>query len=393
MQKKTILYLVTQSEMGGAQKYVLDLIRAMQTDYRVVVGLGEQGNKGWLAERLRDEKTEFHFLPSLKRSIKPYRDFMAVREISQLISQVKPDILHLNSSKASVLGAFAARKLHQRNKLKVIYTAHGWVFAEPLSSRKRKLYYHAEKYTAKLKDRIICISEFDRDIAIKQSVAKEKQIALIPNGLKKVDFLPRLEAREYIWQMIDPEGALSAEERKEQTLIGSIGNLYPAKGYGYLLNAAKMLVDYGLNIKLAIIGEGKERGELEDWISQLRLDNNVFLLGQLEQASRYLKAFDIYVCSSVKEGLSYTVIEAMQAGLPIVATRVGGNPDLIQNGEEGILIEPASAEELATGVIKILNNDQRGKMGKQACQKALEQYSLDRMIDQTKKLSEVLLSE
>lgn len=392
MKKKTILYLVTQSELGGAQKYVLDLARAMRNDYNVVVGLGEQGERGWLADRLSEEKIEYHYLSNLKRPINLYRDIMAFWDVAQLISQVKPDILHLNSSKASVIGSYATKLVSKKRKPKIVYTAHGWVFKEPLSAKKRKLYYRAEKFSADCKDKIICISEFDRRVAIKEEIVPEDKIKFIPNGIAPVDFLPREEARRLIWQEIDPNEEISPEAREEKPLLGTIGNLYKNKGFNHLINAAKMLVDYGLDIKLVIVGEGGERNELEDWISQLRLEKNVFLLGSIESASRRLKALDIYVCSSVKEGLSYTIIEAMQAGLPIVATNIGGNPDLITHNQEGLLIEPGSAENLATGIIKILNNDQKKKLGAKAREKALKNYSLERMANDTKQVYQDLFA-
>jgi len=391
MNKPTILYLVTQSELGGAQKYVLDLTRGMREKYNVVVGIGEQGERGWLAEQLAEEKIEYHYLANLKRDITPYRDLMALWDVARLIRQVKPDILHLNSSKVSVVGSFATKLLNRSLRPKVVYTAHGWAFNEPLSQKKRKLYYQAEKMSAQYKDRVICISRFDQRTATEEKVIPENKLTLIPNGLAPVEFLPREEARQRVWQQIDPDGELSPENRQEKTIIGTIGNLYKNKGFTYLINAAKMLVDYGLDIKLVIIGEGEERQDLEDWIAQLRLQNNVFLLGSIQSASQWLSALDIYVCSSVKEGLSYTIIEAMQAGLPIVATDIGGNPDLIADGKEGILAKPGDAEALATGIIKILNHSQKQALGQNARQKAINQFSLEKMTADTQKLYTELL--
>lgn len=407
---KTILYLVTQSETGGVQQYIFDLANALKQEFNIIVAFGEQGEQGELAARLKEAGVEFFALKHLKRSISPFNDLLALLEIIKLIKKTKPDIIHLNSSKISILGSLAALCV-TRYALRVVYTVHGWVFNEPLPLWKKKFYFFAEKLTAKYKDRLICVSEFDRQIALNKKIypapgrlggiALEKNLITIHNGIAPINFLSRDEARQKLSSQISkfPAQGWSASGGPSQgwsasggqfpisnIIIGSIANLYKTKGLEYLVQAAKILIsNFHSPITFVIIGEGEERKNLEDLIAQLNLKNNFLLAGKIDKAAELLPAFDLYVCSSVKEGLSYTIIEAMQAGLPIVATTVGGNQELIADNKTGLLIEPKNPQALAEKMYQLLNSPGLSReLGENAKQKALREFSMENMIKNTK---------
>jgi len=371
--KKKILYLITQSELGGAQTYVIDLVQSFKDEFDISVGFGEQGDGGDLAKRLKENEIKYYSISHLKRNISPWQDLLAIFSIIKLVRRIKPDIIHLNSSKISILGSLAGII----SKSKIIYTVHGWVFNEPLSKLKKNFYLHAEKFTAKFKNKIICVSEFDHKEALKNKIAPKEKLITIHNGIKPINLLSKEEARKKL-------GINDSE-----IIIGSIAYLYKTKGFEYLIQAIKILIDKGLNIKTIIIGEGQEREELENWIDQLYLKNKIILAGKIDNAAELLKAFDIYVSSSVKEGLSYTIIEAMTAGLPIIATRVGGSPEMINDNEEGLLVDPANPEKLAQAITKIINNKElKNKLSEMAEKKARANFTLAKMIDKTKKTYE-----
>lgn len=376
--KKTILYLITQSELGGAQTYVFDLAKNLKKEFNIIIGFGEQGKKGELAQWLKKENLTFYTIPNLKRSISPLRDIKALFEIRKLIKKTKPDIIHLNSSKISILGSLAPILLKStidNRKSKIVYTAHGWVFNEPISSFKKIFYKYAEKITALFKDKIICVSEFDRQIAIQEKICSEKKLITVHNGIQKVNFLNREPAET---ELNIPHSDLT---------IGSIGNFYKTKGFEYLVEAIKILTEEGLNFQTVIIGSnGSEKENIKALIKQCNLQNK-FLIVSSETAAKYLLAFDIYACSSVKEGLSYTMIEAMQAGLPIVATKVGGNSELIDDGQNGLLVEAKNPQALADNIKKlILAPELAEKYGQNAKEKALNEFTLEKMVSETKKV-------
>jgi glycosyltransferase involved in cell wall biosynthesis len=367
--------LITQSELGGAQTYCLDLANDLRKKFNVSIAAG---GKGALALKSELSGIKYYEIPHLKRSISPIKDFLALAEIIKLIKKIKPDIIHLNSSKISILGSLAIfiyKLLIINYQLSIIYTAHGWVFNEPSPIWKKLFYKYAEKFTSKFKDKIICVSEFDYQTALAQKICPKEKLVMIHNGIGEINFLSRQESRE----------KLNLPNNK--FIIGSIGNLYKTKGFEYLIEATKKLIDEEIKISTVIIGEGRERKNLTELIKKYKLENNIILAGWVPEAAELLSAFDIYICSSVKEGLSYTIIETMLNGLPIIATRVGGNPELIEDGRNGLLVNSQNSEDLAEKIKKLKNNiELQQELSTQARIKAREEFNLEKMLEETKKI-------
>ena len=380
--KKKILYLVTQSEQGGAAKYIFDLIKNLDSDFEIGVAFGEQGKQGELNEWLKNTRVTTYTIPSLKRAVSPLNDFSALGELYDLMARFKPDIIHLNSSKISILGTLAGKKYKKKinKKAKIIYTVHGWVMREPLPAWKRKMYDLLERYTAKAKDKLILISRSEMDWTVKNKIAPPKKCQLIHHGIDPIDFVPRNEARDYYRK------ELECTIDKDDIVIYTIGNLYPTKGYKYLVKAAKYLKNQGIKLRYVIIGEGQERDKLIHLINDLNLHHRFFLPGRIN-GSPYLKGADIYICSSVKEGLSYTIMEAMHAGLPIIVTDVGGNTDLVQNENSGLVVPAQNPEAIALAISKLLLDPAlKRRLAQTAKRKAKTLFTIDRMVKETKEL-------
>ena len=324
-----ILYVVTQSDFGGAQKYVAELAEYFQGE----IAYGEDGV--FLPKFCEEKNIKGHHLKYLRREINPIIDLLGFFELLFLFSRRKVDVVHLNSSKAGALGSIAGWLTGK----KVIYTAHGFVFNEPLPNWKKNFYIFIEKLTNIFKHKIIAVSENDRQSGIAQKICDENKIVTIHNGIKPINFLSREEAR-----------------RKfgigDEFVFGVIANDYPAKGLGVLIEAFKKLdLD---NTKLLIIGDTKRVPE-----------KNMIFPGPIASnppASAHLLAIDCFVLPSLKEGFAYALIEAMQAGLPIIATDVGGNKEAL--GDAGILVLAGDPSKLAE-VMNELHADPelRGKLG------------------------------
>jgi glycosyltransferase involved in cell wall biosynthesis len=330
--KIKILYILTQSEWGGAQKYVFDLVEHLPREtFEIVVASGKSESSE-LIHKLTAKHIATHRLSSVQRSINPFLDIGGIIELYHLIKKIKPDVVHLNSSKVSVIGSIAA---FMAKTPRVIYTAHGWVFNEPNSFLKNTLYYLAEFITAKLKDDIICVSEFDKKIAQVRKISPRKKLVTIHNGIdvNKLNFYDADTARELLAEKIVEE--LPSHRR----LIGTIGNLYKTKGHEYLIEAMKKIPDK----TCIILGEGPQRKNLEQLISENNLKDKVLLPGAVINAHQYLKAFDVFVLPSVKEGFPYIILEALAAKLPIIATSVGGIPEVVSQKN---LIQPRDNEAL-----------------------------------------------
>lgn len=358
--KKTILYIITQAEWGGAQRYIFDLASRLKDEYDVIVAVGEPAGKHDLLTRLNNEQIKTVQLRHLVRRISPIDDILAIYELSKLYKTIQPDIIHLNSSKAGVIGAIAAIGF----TVKKIYTAHGWAYLEPIPFYLRWLYLLMEKISAYLRDATIVLSEKEKNIALRYGTAKKDKIYVIPNGidLNQLNFLSREEARE----------KLTINSNK--FAIGTIANLYKTKGLKYLAEAVKKV-----DAEFFVIGEGAERKNLEKY-------GTLNLLGAKDSAYQYLKAFDIFVLPSVKEGFPYVILEAMASGLSIVATNVGALPEIITEKENGLLVPPANPEALAQAINKLLiDNDLREKI-KLKNQEKIKQYSLESTVTQIKKI-------
>lgn len=373
---KKILYIITQSEMGGAQRYVFDLARSLKASHEVAVAFGEQGEAGELAQLLRQADIPFFVVRNLQRNISPINDYLALGELTKIIDDFAPDVVHLNSTKISILGSLAARQAKIRPK--VVYTAHGWVFKEPMSCLKKKLYLNLEKYTAKYKDKIICISKLDLELAKSELDIKQEKLTLIYNGLDNAnyDFLPRTEAYQKLTKEILneelPEGAL---------IVGTIANLYATKDLQTFILAITELQKLATRqVVGVIIGEGPQRGMLAEFIKANKA--NVYLAGRVMEAANYLEAFDYYVCSSVKEGLPYTILESMAAGVPIISTKVGGVPDIIKDGTNGLLVEVGDYQAIANKIADLESQPENKaktiKLAKDIQQQALSLEAMTR---------------
>ena len=315
-------------------------------------------------------------------------------ELIKLFKKINPDLVHLNSSKIGATGAVSAKLA---GVTAVVYTAHGFIFNEPLSYFKRRFYLWAEKFSSRFKDKIICVSEYDRITAINNKIAKSEKLTTIHHGLdfENLKFLPKHEARNELVKLIDKkQNLLTADGRTRTTseIIGTIAHLYSTKGLSFLVKAAQDIVKAKPEILFVIIGKGQLKQALTDQIQKLNLTNNFFLLGEIPRAARWLKAFDIFVLPSLKEGLPYAVIEAAAAGVPIVATRVGGVLEIIETGQDGLIVPPGDATALSRAIAQLLQDKKTAEsFGRHGAKHVKEKFSLAECVRQTEKVYQSLL--
>ncbi|MBI2676581.1 MAG: glycosyltransferase family 4 protein [Candidatus Yanofskybacteria bacterium] len=376
---KRVLFIITQSEMGGAQRFLLNLTSQLNQDkYEILIAVGSDGN-GEFLKYLDREKINRITLPNLKRNISPWHDFRATLEIKKLIKKFQPDTLFLNSSKAGFLGSFVSRFMIHGSRLKVVYRIGGWSFNDPWPKWKKVLWVFLEKLSAGWKDCIILNNRHDFDQAKKLKIKPRKSLELIYNGidLKKMEFLEPDRAKLEIFKKISARGG---NVFQAEYIIGSVANFYKPKGLEYLIEAIKFLPKETSAI-LIIVGDGRERKYLESLIVKNNLRSKIFMIGALNDASQYLKAFDVFVLPSVKEGFPWSLLEAMAAKLPIVATSVGAIPEVMESGKNGLLVAPKNPKAIADSITTILSNDKlRQELGIQAHQTVLFKFSLEKMV-------------
>ncbi|MBI2625235.1 MAG: glycosyltransferase family 4 protein [Candidatus Nealsonbacteria bacterium] len=370
--KKKVFFLVTQSEFGGAQRYIYELIKGISPEkYEFIIAAGE-GDKG-LNFKFQTSNVKTISLRHLKRTPGPLSIFRAIIEIVGLLKKERPDVLFLCSTTAGILGSIAGY-LYKRSK--IIYRIGGWAFKDPRNQILNFLILLAEKLTALLKDVIIVNNEEDLRLALKYRVAPKNKLVKIYNGIdaNKLEFLPKEEARSRLslnWGIV----------------VGTVANFYKTKGLEYLIKAISNLKSKTSNLACLIIGDGRERKKLEALIKKHGLESTVFLAGRIPDAYKYLKAFDVFVLPSLKEGFPWIILEAMAAELPIVATRVGALPEIINDGVNGFLIKPGDSQEIAEKIVWLSEHPSEAiKMAGKARERIEKGFGLQEMVQKTEKL-------
>ncbi|HEY4510339.1 MAG TPA: glycosyltransferase family 4 protein [Candidatus Paceibacterota bacterium] len=406
--KKRILYIVTKSVWGGAQKYTYDLASSLPRDeFEVHLAAGGEGA---LREKNISAGIPYREIKNFSRDFLFIKDVLAFFEVLKIIKGVKPDIIHVSSSKAGGIAGLAwfvykkiekTRALFERNSPlssrdgekvlsfspRSVFTVHGWAFNEDRAPWQIWLIKTLSKATCLFYDKIICVSEYDREVAIKNKIAPADKMVVIHNGVNpdSYHFLPREESRERLLNHSLPPGSL---------LIGTIGEFTKNKGQKYLIEAIKKLKAKSpayakassgkYKLEAILIGFGEDEARLKNQISSLKLEDIVFLLTNIPDAAKYLKAFDIFVLPSVKEGLPYVLLEAGLAELPIIATNVGGIPEIIGSKETGVLVPYKDANSLEKEIRKLLEDtDVREMFAKNINKRILENFGFEKTFQKT----------
>jgi len=361
-----ILYLITKSEAGGAQTHIWQLSKYfVGRGYKIGV-MSYPG--GWLEEEVR--KTGARFYPNyfLSNSINPIQNFRAVKEIKKAIDDFKPDLVSCHSTAAGFLGRLAIR-----NKILTIFTAHGWAFTEGVPFLRKYLAIFAEKIAARYCSKIICVSENDKQLALKYGIAKPDKLVVIHNGVE-----------------ITQINADSKQKDTERSIkIVFVGRLAQQKDPLLLLRAFNDLSsELKDKAQIFIIGEGPKRKELEKFIKENKLDKKIKLLGgaSREKVFEILKESDIFVLTSNWEGFPRSILEAMSCGLPVIASDVGGVREAVDESC-GVLVKREDREGLKRALEKLIKNPSLIKeMGKRAEEKASKEFSLDKMFRETERV-------
>jgi len=373
MTKKSILYIITKSVWGGAAKYVYDLSTNLPGDFDVSIAAGE---KDKLYEKAKKANIPYYQISNFQRTINPLKDIFAFFEILSLLFQLKPDVIHVNSSKAGGIVGVAGwcYRIFSNKKIKLIFTAHGWAINEDRSKNQIKLIKFFSKITSIFYDKIICVSEYDRQIAIKNKIACEKKLITIHNGIdiKNINFLSKEEAQNKLINKTSP------------LVIGTIAEWTKNKGLKYLLKAIKRIKNKRIDVILIGSGENPDKEKMYELTERHK---NIHLIEFIPNAVKYIKAFDIFVLPSIKEGLPYTILEAVSAEIPVIATNVGGIPEILSSN----LIQSKNSRILAekiTELIDDINNDpEKIKRTIQENRNKVEQeFNLEKMIKKTKNL-------
>jgi glycosyltransferase involved in cell wall biosynthesis len=348
-----LLVIVTLAEAGGAQTFAATLVAGLRERYTVDVA--GHGPDGALADACAELRVPFHHVRHLRRDPHPLHDAAAVRELRALAHRLAPDIVQINSSKAGVLGRLALPRLGART----VFTAHGWAFSGR-GGAAGAVYATAERTVAPLTDAIVCVSSHDLRLAHERGIKPRGGLHVIHNGVHAAAVLPPRR----------PPG--------ERLVLGCTARLAPPKDLITLLDA---LSRPGCERwELRVFGDGPDRAAIERHSHALALADRVTLLGNRDDVAGQLGDCDAFALISDWEGLPYSILEAMAAGLPVLASDVGGIPDLVLPGRTGELVPPR--DPLAAAVLEAwaAEPDTLAALGGAAHARARADFSRERMV-------------
>ncbi|MCF8111440.1 MAG: glycosyltransferase family 4 protein [Desulfobacteraceae bacterium] len=354
-----VLYCITRSDtIGGAHVHVADLAKWMREEgHDAIVAVG---GYGVFCRHLAQKNIPYINCRFLGRPISPAKDISALMELCRILRQQKPDLLSLHSAKAGLLGRFSSLG----TDVPTVFTAHGWSFTEGISPVRAYISKILEKIAVPFTDRIITVSDYDRALALDAGLCPEKKIITIHNGM--------------------PDTKHFSEPGRNQgpVKITMIARLDEQKDHATLFSALSNLKDY--NWTLDLIGDGPKEQILRKLSDFLSLSRRVNFLGLRDDVENLLAKSQIFVLATKWEGFPRSILEAMRAGLPVIASAVGGVSEAVKNGETGYLVPRMDSDVLRDRIKTLLcSPEQRKQMGLAGRRSFEKNFLFERMAEKT----------
>lgn len=360
-----ILFVITRADtIAGAQVHVKDFAIALQQErHQVLVFTGKKGIYNSVLEQAQIKSIACE---TLEQKISPIQDVASLKFLIKTIRQFQPDLISAHSSKTGILGRLAAKI----TKTPCVFTAHGWSFTAGVPEPSRTIYQTIEKLTEPLANKIICVSECDRNIGI-QSGMKPEKIITIHNGMK--DISEDLKANLSQTNLIK---------------IVMVARFSKQKDHLSLIEAFKNIPD----AELILIGDGEKLAEVQAYVEQIGIVKKVKFLGFRENVGGILAQAHIFALISNWEGLPYTIIEAMRAGLPVIASDVGGISEIVIDGVTGHLISRKDVATLSQRLSSLVSDRAlRQAMGQQGRQRYESNFTFKQMYQKTLQIYETVV--
>lgn len=381
--KIKLIHIITRLDKGGsAENTFLTLKGLDKSRYEVslIAGPVEDPSQD-RRKQIEESGVNDIEVPQLRRNINLFYDFPALLKIRRLLKREKPDIVHTHTSKAGLLGRLAARLAGVPS---IIHTPHGHVFFGYFGALKTRIFILFEKLASRITDRTIALTPREKADYLSYKVTGEDKLVVIPSGIElhKCQPTPREERSKLRKELGIPD---------RSTVVGTAGRLVPVKGPGFLIQAAGQVISEHPDTYLVFAGDGPLRKGLEKDAVDRGLAKNIIFTGWRDDMARVLSVFDIFCLPSLNEGMGRVLVEAMALGKPVVASDVGGIPDLIIPGKNGILVPPRNPGELARQILFLIKNrEEREKLGR-AGKEMVSAYSDEIMVKKIAELYEKAL--
>ncbi len=381
-----VLRVIARLNVGGPALHVTYLARGLaDRGYETTLVAGDVGrgeeSMAFVAERAGVEVVS---LPGLSRELSPLRDALAAFKLAHLIRKLRPDVVHTHTAKAGAVGRAAALLAGPRRPV-VVHTFHGHVLRGYFGTLGTLMFRTIETVLARTSDRLIAVSPEVRDELVALHVAPDEKFSIIRLG---IELEPRVRFDG------DP-----AEVRRRHGIppakfvVGWFGRMTAVKRTDDLLTMLAGLRERGIDALLLLVGDGDDRERLEQRAHDLGLARSCLFLGYQDDVAPWYAICDAVVLTSASEGTPVTIIEALAAGRAVVATKVGGVPDVVDEGETGFLVRPRDTHALAER-LEILARDpnRRAEMGRLGRERVLERYAVERLVDDVDGLYRELLA-
>jgi glycosyltransferase involved in cell wall biosynthesis len=376
----TVLHIITRLDRGGsAQNTMLTAIGHDRSRFTPIVVAGragrwdDQGGDQATAEncrRLDQAGIRWHLIPSLGRAINPVKDLAAFFTMIRLLRHERPVVVHTHTSKAGVLGRVAA---WLTGAPVVVHTPHGHVYYGHFRAVPSRLFLEIERALAQVTTWLIALTEAERDEHLTLGVGRADRFAVVPSG---IDLDRYRHAAGAVGRR--PPGF---DCPPDAIVVGSVGWLTPVKGHGVLIHALARLKPAHPRLYVVIAGSGGLHHELTALADRLGLREAVRLLGERPDIPDCLAAMDLYIHPSLNEGMGRALIEAMAAGRPVVASRVGGIPAIVTDRQTGLLVPPSDPEALASAIDELLRRPEWAKeLGAAACASIGPRFAVQAMV-------------
>jgi len=387
---KTI-HIIARLDKGGSAENTLLTVMGLDReiyDVFLVKGLSVESNMAddetrAVEEMVREAEREgirIITVPGLVRRIHLFYDLKAFFALIKILRYEHPDIVHTHTSKAGIMGRWAA---FLTGIPVIIHTPHGHVFWGYFGRCKTLFYIILEKLTACITDKIIALTEQEKKDHLHFLIASEDKFSVVHSGIN-LDRFSNLSVDPAVMkrELEIPEGNL---------VVGTAGRLTPVKGQRYLIEAARKIVDVKPDTTFVFLGDGELLNELKNMAFRLGIRENVKFLGWRPDVAEVMSTFDIFVLPSLNEGMGRVLVEAMAMGKPIVASDVGGIADLVVDGKNGFLVPAADVEIMVVRINDLLESaEKRKKMGENGKSRAAN-YSSNLMVKNIDQLYRAML--
>ena len=387
-ERTRILRVIARLNMGGPALHVSYLTKGLEPrgyDTTLVAGRLARGedSMSYVAEELGVDVVA---LGELHRDISPVYDPVAVTRLVHEIRRVRPHILHTHTAKAGAVGRAAAMLAGDARPPVVVHTFHGHVLRGYFDPVRTQLFRETERALARHSTRLIAVGPQVRDDLVELGVAPAEQFSVIRLGIDLESRVLTQDRRaEYRRLFGIPD---------DRFVVGWIGRMTAIKRVPDILTSFKLLRDRGIDATLCLVGDGPDREPAERQAKELGIARHVISLGYQRDVSPYYALFDAFVLPSANEGTPVVAIEALAAGRPVVATRVGGVPDVVTEGEDGYLVDVGDVEAIADALERLARDPElRRALGERGRELVVPRYRVERLVDDIDALYRELLTE